>query len=91
MFLLSHAFDIHSNKSFSGLDIHNVMHVINFDLPSMMYGGIQEYTHRIGKSKLPFVLDSRLTLLQVVLVASETWVLQHRFIAPVMPILPRFL
>jgi ATP-dependent RNA helicase DDX3X len=24
--------------------------VINFDLPSHMYGGIEEYTHRIGKS-----------------------------------------
>ena len=32
-----------------GLDIHNVMHVINFDLPSSQYGGIEEYTHRIGR------------------------------------------
>lgn len=31
-----------------GLDIHNVMHVINYDLPSPQYGGIEEYTHRIG-------------------------------------------
>lgn len=30
------------------LDIHNVMHVINYDLPSPQYGGIEEYTHRIG-------------------------------------------
>ena len=25
-------------------------HVINFDLPSAMYGGINEYTHRIGRT-----------------------------------------
>ncbi|KAE9370611.1 DEAD-domain-containing protein [Stipitochalara longipes BDJ] len=33
-----------------GLDIHNVMHVINYDLPSPQYGGIEEYTHRIGRT-----------------------------------------
>jgi ATP-dependent RNA helicase DDX3X len=32
-----------------GLDIKNVLHVINYDLPSAQYGGIQEYVHRIGK------------------------------------------
>lgn len=32
-----------------GLDIKNVMHVINYDLPSPQYGGIDEYIHRIGK------------------------------------------
>lgn len=32
-----------------GLDIVNVMHVINFDLPKAMHGGITEYIHRIGK------------------------------------------
>jgi ATP-dependent RNA helicase DDX3X len=26
------------------------MHIINFDLPSNQYGGIEEYIHRIGKS-----------------------------------------
>lgn len=26
------------------------MHVINYDLPSTMHGGIQEYTHRIGRT-----------------------------------------
>jgi ATP-dependent RNA helicase DDX3X len=31
-----------------GLDVRNVMHVINYDLPSMDNGGIQEYVHRIG-------------------------------------------
>ncbi|KAI5464482.1 P-loop containing nucleoside triphosphate hydrolase protein [Mariannaea sp. PMI_226] len=30
-----------------GIDVQNVMHVINYDLPSMDYGGIEEYTHRI--------------------------------------------
>ncbi|KAL2831140.1 P-loop containing nucleoside triphosphate hydrolase protein, partial [Aspergillus cavernicola] len=33
-----------------GLDIKNVMHVINFDLPSAMHGGITEYIHRIGRT-----------------------------------------
>jgi ATP-dependent RNA helicase DDX3X len=32
-----------------GLDIKNVMHVINYDLPSAMHGGITDYIHRIGK------------------------------------------
>lgn len=32
-----------------GLDIHNVMHVINYDLPNNAYGGIDEYIHRIGQ------------------------------------------
>ncbi len=32
-----------------GIDVRNVMHVINYDLPSMDYGGIEEYVHRIGK------------------------------------------
>lgn len=31
-----------------GLDVHNVMHVINLDLPDPNYGGLEEYTHRIG-------------------------------------------
>lgn len=33
-----------------GIDVRNVTHVINYDLPSMEHGGIQEYTHRIGKN-----------------------------------------
>ncbi len=32
-----------------GIDVRNVLHVINYDLPSMDHGGIEEYTHRIGK------------------------------------------
>lgn len=31
-----------------GIDVRNVMHVINYDLPSMDHGGIEEYVHRIG-------------------------------------------
>ena len=33
-----------------GLDIINVMHVINYDLPQKDHGGIQEYIHRIGRT-----------------------------------------
>ena len=33
-----------------GLDIRNVMHVINFDLPSIEHNGEDEYIHRIGQS-----------------------------------------
>ncbi|KAI5300452.1 hypothetical protein KEM55_007259 [Ascosphaera atra] len=33
-----------------GLDIKNVVHVINFDLPSMQHGSIDEYIHRIGRT-----------------------------------------
>jgi Helicase conserved C-terminal domain len=33
-----------------GLDIRNVMHVINYDLPNVEHGGIDEYVHRIGMS-----------------------------------------
>ena len=33
-----------------GLDIINVMHVINYDLPSSDHGGINEYVHRIGRT-----------------------------------------
>lgn len=31
-----------------GIDVAGVMHVINYDLPSDSYGGIDEYIHRIG-------------------------------------------
>lgn len=33
-----------------GLDIKNVMHVVNYDLPNSEYGGINEYVHRIGRT-----------------------------------------
>jgi ATP-dependent RNA helicase DDX3X len=40
---------IATGVSARGIDVRNVMHVINYDLPSMDHGGIEEYTHRIGK------------------------------------------
>jgi ATP-dependent RNA helicase DDX3X len=43
---------IATGVSSRGLDIHSVMHVVNYDLPSTQYGGIEEYTHRIGKSNV---------------------------------------
>lgn len=33
-----------------GQDVAGVEHVINYDLPSAMHGGITEYTHRIGRT-----------------------------------------
>lgn len=33
-----------------GLDIKNVMHVINYDMPKSDHGGIHEYVHRIGRT-----------------------------------------
>lgn len=37
-----------------GIDVKNVHHVINYDLPSLEWGGIEEYTHRIGKFRCAF-------------------------------------
>ena len=33
-----------------GLDVAGIEHVINYDLPSTMFGGIHEYVHRIGRT-----------------------------------------
>lgn len=33
-----------------GLDVANVRHIINYDLPSTQHGGITEYVHRIGRT-----------------------------------------
>jgi ATP-dependent RNA helicase DDX3X len=33
-----------------GLDVANVKHVINYDLPSTQHDGITEYIHRIGRT-----------------------------------------
>jgi ATP-dependent RNA helicase DDX3X len=33
-----------------GLDVAGIEHVINYDLPSSMFGGIHEYVHRIGRT-----------------------------------------
>lgn len=41
---------IATSVSARGLDIINVMHVINYDLPKASLGGINEYIHRIGTS-----------------------------------------
>lgn len=39
-----------------GLDVRNVMHVVNFDLPQVEYNGQDEYIHRIGKSSARHLL-----------------------------------
>lgn len=39
---------IATGVSARGIDVRQCMHVINYDLPTMDYGGIEEYTHRIG-------------------------------------------
>ncbi|KAM7208854.1 putative ATP-dependent RNA helicase [Naviculisporaceae sp. PSN 640] len=41
---------IATGVSARGIDVRNVMHVINYDLPSIDHGGIEEYTHRIGRT-----------------------------------------
>lgn len=41
---------IATGVSARGIDVRNVMHVVNYDLPSVEYGGIEEYTHRIGRT-----------------------------------------
>jgi ATP-dependent RNA helicase DDX3X len=33
-----------------GLDVAGIGHVINYDLPSRMHGGLTEYVHRIGRT-----------------------------------------
>ena len=41
---------IATGVSARGWDIKDVKLIINYDLPSVMYGGIQEYIHRIGRT-----------------------------------------
>lgn len=41
---------IATGVSARGLDVINVLHVVNYDLPSATHGGITEYIHRIGMS-----------------------------------------
>ncbi|OKL62814.1 hypothetical protein UA08_01877 [Talaromyces atroroseus] len=41
---------IATGVSARGLDVKNVMHVINYDLPNVDHGGIDEYIHRIGRT-----------------------------------------
>jgi ATP-dependent RNA helicase DDX3X len=33
-----------------GLDVANIKHIINYDLPSTQHDGITEYVHRIGRT-----------------------------------------
>lgn len=33
-----------------GIDIADVSQIINYDMPSMMHGGINEFVHRIGRT-----------------------------------------
>lgn len=39
---------IATGVSARGIDVRGIKHVINYDLPSIDHGGIEEYTHRIG-------------------------------------------
>ena len=39
---------IATGVSARGLDVINVLHVVNYDLPNAAHGGITEYIHRIG-------------------------------------------
>ncbi|CAI7566357.1 unnamed protein product [Penicillium crustosum] len=41
---------IATGVSARGLDVINVLHVVNYDLPSAAHGGITEYIHRIGRT-----------------------------------------
>lgn len=41
---------IATGVSARGWDIAGIKHVINYDLPSNMHGGIDEYVHRIGRT-----------------------------------------
>ncbi|KAI9821489.1 MAG: hypothetical protein M1832_003337 [Thelocarpon impressellum] len=41
---------IATGVSARGLDIGEVMHIVNYDLPSVEHGGIDEYIHRIGRT-----------------------------------------
>jgi len=43
---------IATGVSARGIDVKSVGHVINYDLPSIDHGGIEEYTHRIGELHL---------------------------------------
>lgn len=41
---------IATGVSARGIDFTNVVHVINYDMPSMAQSGIEEYVHRIGRT-----------------------------------------
>lgn len=50
---------IATGVSARGIDVRNVRHVVNYDLPSIDHGGIEEYTHRIGKRRYPACFPNR--------------------------------
>jgi hypothetical protein len=70
-----------------GLDIKNVMHVVNYDLPSTEHGGIEEYVHRIGKSISRYRILSCVpdVSFKVVLPVSATRVLRRRSTTTAIP------
>ena len=41
---------IASGVTARGMDIKHILHVINYQLPSLDHGGIEEYVHRIGRT-----------------------------------------
>lgn len=51
---------VSSGLAARGIDVKNIRHVINFDLPSLDHGGIEEYTHRIGRSTWHLFLNRSL-------------------------------
>lgn len=51
---------IATGVSARGIDVKNVMHVINFDLPSIDHNGEDEYIHRIGKISYPLSQSARI-------------------------------
>lgn len=53
-----------------GIDVKNVHHIINYELPSIDHGGIEEYTHRIGKRPSCKPSNTLLTKNEVVLDVS---------------------
>jgi ATP-dependent RNA helicase DDX3X len=50
---------ITTGVSARGLDIVNIMHVVNYDLPRASQGGITEYMHRIGEFNRYFLMNAR--------------------------------
>jgi hypothetical protein len=46
---------IATGVSARGLDIRNIMHVINYDCPDIDHNGMDEYIHRIGTRLTPLL------------------------------------
>jgi ATP-dependent RNA helicase DDX3X len=77
-----------------GIDVKSVGHVVNYDLPSLDHGGIEEYTHRIGKThsywKLFGISFTNILTSQVVPVVLATRASPAHSTAIVMSLLPPF-